>query len=179
MRAQLSLVLLPVVFLSACSLDEVSEPAAGGTPIQTDKAVYTAEPVGAGDREVYAFDLTATFENTTAQTVYLGRCFPDTPMPIYRLEVLGEADGQQAAYDAVWACVDHGEAFAIAPGATRVDTFRIAGPNAWPDGSDEGIGVLEGEFRLSYDARTCPEEVGCALPAGQARSNVFDVRLAP
>jgi len=171
------LLLLPLL-LAGCSLLTGTESSPDELPLRTDQAVYIAQQERGGSRPTYGFDLVARFENNTRQTVYLARCYPDSPHPIYGVELVGQEDEWGAAYNGVWACVGHENPIAVAVGATRIDTLRITGPSAWPGGSNQHFGVLEGRFRLSYQAQSCRSETGCDLPDSLARSNEFEVRLA-
>ena len=172
-----SLLLLPLL-LAGCSLLADSDPSPDELPLRTDQTVYVAHQKHGGSRPIYGFDLVARFENKTGRTIYLARCYPDSPHPIYGVELIGQEDDWGAAYSGAWACVGHENPIAVAAGATRTDTLHITGPNAWPSGSSQHFGVLEGRFRLSYQAQSCRSETGCDLPDSLARSNEFEVRLA-
>ncbi len=172
------LVLLLSLLLAGCSLGADFEPSPDDLPLRTDQTVYVAQEERGGFRPIYGFDLVAQLENKTGRTVYLARCYPNSLHPTYGVELLGQEDDGGAAYNAAWACVGHENPIAVAPGATRIDTFHIAGPNAWPSGSSQHFGVLEGRFRLGYQAQFCRAQTGCDLPDSLARSNEFEVQLA-
>jgi hypothetical protein len=124
----------------------------------------------------YAFTLVAQYANRSAAPVYLYRCFPDSPQPIYNVHLVGASEPLESAYDPGWGCVGHENQIVVQPGAIRVDTLRITGPTAW-ERSGEPIGKLEGRYRLEYQAQSCPQESGCLLPDSGRLSNEFDVRL--
>jgi len=172
------LVLFFCLLLAGCSLGADFEPSTDDLPLRTDQTVYIAQEQQGGFRPIYGFDLVAQLENKTGRTVYLARCYPNSLHPTYGVELLGQEDDGGAAYNAAWACVGHENPIAVAPGATRIDTFHIAGPNAWPSGSSQHFGVLEGWFRLGYQAQFCRAQTGCDLPDSLARSNEFEVQLA-
>lgn len=146
-------------------------------PVQTDRTRYTATPTGdaAPGFVEYEFTIVATFTNPTDDTVYLGRCFPDSPGPVYGVDLVSPEDEWGAAYSRFWGCVGHDQQFAVAPGAARVDTLRISGPTAWQGGAY--LGLLEGLFRLRYSVRTGPGDGAPEAPDDLESSNVFEVRI--
>ena len=75
--------LLCIVFLAGCSLTIESERVPEDLPIQTDKTTYIAQLEQEGSRPRYGFDLVARFENSTNKTIYLARCYPDSPFPMF------------------------------------------------------------------------------------------------
>lgn len=160
---------------SACG-DSFGPPERGGEAIQTDGVRYDATPTGDAAPGFVDYELTvvATFTNPTDDTLYLDRCRPDSPGPIYGVDLIEPEDPDGAAYDADWACVGHDRQFAVAPGESRVDTLRISGPNAWQGGSY--IGRLEGLFRLRYSVWMCAD-CGESAPDDLEFSNVFEIRI--
>ena len=171
------LLLLPFA-LAGCSLLGDFEPSTDELPLVTDQASYVAQQERGGSHPSYGFNVVARFVNLTTRTVYLARCYPDSPHPIYSVELVDQEDDWGAAYNGAWACVGHENPIAVAPGATRTDTLHLTGPNFWPSGSNQHEGVLEGRFRLRYRAQSCRAETGCDLPGAVARSNVFEVQLS-
>jgi len=145
--------------------------------IVTDQASYTARVIEEnGTWTQYGFTLVARFTNKTKDDLYLGRCFPDTPIPIYGVKSVDDPEGWGAGYSFAWACVGE-NGFLIEPGESRVDTLQMHGPNAWSGKTGEPYGVLEGRFRLVYSVRYC---LDCRdRPPEELRvSNVFRVTLA-
>lgn len=168
--------LCAMLLLAACAQD-VTGPDRAGEPLQTEKVSYEARVVGgSGNYTQYGFTVVATFRNLMDQTVYLGRCYPDSPTPIYGIVAVDTDDDWGAAYSPGWACVGHDQEFAIAPGGTRTDTLHISGPNAWDGHTKEPFGVLEGRFRIIYDVRLC-RDCATLAPVEMGRSNLFDVRV--
>ena len=168
-------VLLISVLLSGCSLsgDTATEPS--DLSLRVDQSSYVAVSQRTEPPLTYTFNLVAQFENSSERTVYLARCYPDSPNPIYGLELVGQEDEWGAAYNRAYACVGHENPIAVGPGETRTDTLMIAGPNSFADGPR---GVLEGQFRLFYQAQSCRAEVGCDIPFLPGSSAEFEVQLA-
>lgn len=178
----------PVVLAAACSsLGEGLGPADGpaddpiarsGEPLQTDRLLYDARLVeGEGNFERYGFDVVVRFTNSTDQPLYLQRCYPDSRTPIYGVSPADAGAGVESAYDAVWACVGHDRQFVVGPGAARLDTLHILGPNSWDGRTHESRGALEGRFRLTYDIQVCGGASYCPAPRSASMSNAFDVRI--
>lgn len=147
--------------------------------LTTDRTEYTATPLeGEGDYRVYGFRVVARFTNWSGAPVYLDRCHPRDPRPMFGVRLRTGAPGLQSGYDPAWACVGHDDPIVVRPGATRTDTLLIRGPNAWDGSTAQPLGVLEGEFQLTYTARTCRSDTGCELPDGMSASSPFRVRVA-
>ena len=137
--------------------------------LTTDATGYVAEWIVGTQPRLYQFPVITRFENRTAAPVLLGRCLPDSPQPRYAI-VQADFSRVGPAYNPEWACVAHNKHFQLLPGAVRVDTFRIQGPNLFP--SRVAIG---GVFRLKLFVRTAS---GDAPTAGDSLgiSNAFVVR---
>jgi hypothetical protein len=142
-----------------------------GELLQTDTLFYVAAP-RAGR---YGFDVVARFTNTSADTVFLARCYPDSRAPTYGVQLIGQSDPWGAAYNGFWACVGHENPIAVAPGKVREDTIPVMGPNAWGGLAGQPYGVFEGVFRLQYGVNSCRKEIGCEI-TGSGLSNTFRVR---
>jgi hypothetical protein len=146
--------------------------------LRTDRNLYEATFLRGEDTyRTYALTVVARFTNTTDQPLYLSRCYPATSYPIYGVVSIN-AD-QEAGYNPVWACVGHDHPIVVGSGETRVDSLRIAGPNAWDGSTKEPFGTLTGRFRLSYPIATCPDVYGCRALSSSVESNDFEVRLKP
>lgn len=143
----------------------------------TDRAVYTAT----ADRSIaytrYKFQLTARFTNNTSQTVFLSRCYPNSGTPIFGVQLLDQTDTWGSAYDMAWACVGHDVQFEVAPGATRIDTYEITGPNAFDGVTGRPFGVLTGRMRLVYGVQGCRGDGACGLTSMMGQSAPFEVRI--
>jgi len=119
-----TLLLFELMLPSAAGLAQVP------SSLRLDRSEYSATCLrGQGNTCSYAFTLVATYENRTPDTLYVSRCYPTDPTPMYGIETVGDTT-EDAAYDPVWACVGHDSPIVIAPHAARVDTLRIEGPNA-------------------------------------------------
>jgi hypothetical protein len=166
----------------ACGVPEatsgdVTADQAGEVTLRTDRAAYSATLIGGeGPYRTYAATVVARFTNGMSRPVYLQRCYPETPYPIYG--IVSAAEGREAAYNPSWACVGHDLPIVVSAGDTRTDSLRIAGPNAWDGHTKEPFGDLAGRFRLSYAVSTCRAVSGCEL-RGRGESNEFEVRLGP
>ncbi len=158
-----------------CACADPTGPAREGEPVQTDATVYFARHMGgSGDDSQYGFMLVSRFLNAQADTVFLARCYPDTPYPIYGVHSVDTPHSKGAAYSPFWACVGGSDPIVVPPGATRTDTLQVRGPNSW-DQSGEPLGVLEGVFQIGFVARYCRAETGCDAPPAEVRSNGFRV----
>ena len=155
-------------------------------PIQTDQTEYVAQfdsTVNKQDR--YKFPLVARFENRTGVPIYLGRCYPDTPYPIYNVGpdngkgVESSSDSLDNPYGTFVACVGHDNPIIVQPGEIRVDNLTIYAPNGWSD--DPFIRIpkekLNGQFRLIYYAHFCRKIYNCERPDAVLYSNIFTVRV--
>lgn len=169
--------LAALLTLAGCAA--VLDPGVEDTALATDQASYVARYKGGeGSYRQYGFTLVARFENRTGEPVYLERCYPNTPYPIFGIEIVGGTGALlESGYDRAWACVGHESQIVVQPGDTRVDTLRIHGPNSWDGHTKVPYGSLEGSFRLVYQAGTCGDVFRCPLPREARSSNVFEVRV--
>ena len=175
------LTLLLGALLGGCSSPPAEERDTS-SPVLTDKTLYIARPEFADCAEPgcpYAFTVEASYTNHSDRPLYLARCYPDSPTPIYGVRLVALGGEDEAAYNPIWACVGHDEAIEVLPGEARTDTLRLEGPNAFDGDTGESYGALEGEFQLNYQVQICPEEdLSCGLIYAAGRSNLFEVRLA-
>jgi hypothetical protein len=144
--------------------------------LMTDVMAYVARQIpGSAQPTEYQFTVITRFQNRSAAPVYLARCFPTSPQPMYSV---GSADGSavESAYGPYWACVGHNNQFEILPGAVRVDTFVVRGPNAFDEIKKQPIGVTDGVFRLSLFVATGRGDGAPAAPGSLGLSNAFSVR---
>ena len=169
--------LAALLALAGCA--SILDPPGEDTALVTDQASYVARyQRGEGSYRQYGFTLVASFQNRTGGPVYLERCYPDTPVPTFGVELVGGVGwAPESGFDPVWACVGHGSQIVVRPGDTRVDTLRIHGPNSWDGRTGAPGGSLEGSFRLVYPAGTCRDVVRCPLPREARSSNAFEVRV--
>jgi hypothetical protein len=174
---QLTAVLILVVGCSTATSAPNGDPESAG--LHTDRATYVATRVGGeGVYTQYGFRVEARFNNTGPDTLYLARCYPESPTPIYGVELVDASAASlssNAAYDGAWACVGHDRQIAVAPRSSRVDTLLIRGPNAWDGITHTPFGTLTGQMRLRYEVQRCRGDGACALPAEAGQSNPFDV----
>ena len=144
--------------------------------LMTNATSYVAERIAGSTRPVrYRFAVITRFQNRSAAAVYLDRCFPDSPQPIYGIGV-ADSSGRESAYAPFWACVGHNNQFEVLPGAVRVDTFVVEGPNMFDEVKQQAIGATTGKFRLSLSLRGVPGESAPQLPGTLGVSNAFIVR---
>lgn len=179
MKTRRAALLLAVPALLSCADDPIApDIARHGEPIQTDATLYVAEPVVEGSRS-YAFTVVAEFTNQTDRTIYLDRCFPDTPYPIFGVRLIGASDpmDEGSAFDPYWGCVGGSHQFEVLAGQSRTDTLRLRAPNAVDGRTGEILGVLEGRVRLVYGAAFCPNECRDRAPETLRLSNEFEIRI--
>lgn len=173
--AKLSVALLALVPLS-CDSDPLLP--LQTHPIVTDSRVYEARPIDPpGPNQRFQLTLVARFQNQGDRTLYLDRCNPDSPHPIYGFRAVDFPE-LEVAWSYVCAGVGHDRDFRIPPRAMRTDTLRIVGPSLFTF-LGEPIGVLEGEFQLVYRVLDCPGDE-CwdqRAPDSLGVSNSFTVRL--
>lgn len=144
--------------------------------LTADRDSYVAEYVaGSGLGRQFAFTIVARFENGSRDTVFLARCYPDSPIPVYA--VLMSEQGH-SAYNSAWACVGHDRQFAVAPGQIRIDTLQLRGPTASAGMTGEPLGAFSGRMALYYEVQTCRGDGSCRFPAA-GRSPAFIVERAP
>lgn len=207
------ILLFLTILLYSCSIlssDSNEVPSGEEAEIVTDQEVYTAAITRAvvSPQEtfkfVFRFDIIASYQNNTDQSVYLTQCLKGT-LP----EVLPEATtlGIVHAGDnnnvtkaqllrisgglAETGCFSNQQpAIKVEPGQVRVDTFRVNSVLF----SEEGIAQidnytasdLEGNYRLIYGGGSCLEEgsdhvvpENCIFKDASdiPRSNAFEVRI--
>jgi hypothetical protein len=124
----------------------------------------------------YSFTVITRFENRSAGTVFLGRCYPDSPQPLFSVSIDEPAD-EASGFGQIWACVGHNSQFELAPGATRIDTLTVEGPNSFDGHTHAPHGVVEGIFRMYFDVRHAQFDGAPAAPMPQRLSNAFRVRI--
>jgi hypothetical protein len=110
--------------------------------------------------------------------VYLARCYPESPHPVYGVGVVDSSDSRGAAYNRVWACVGHNRQIPLRPGQARTDTLRLIGPNVVDGRTGQPRGAFVGRMRLFYEVQTCPGDGACRLGQEAGASNAFAVELA-
>ena len=143
-----------------------------------DSASYHARPSGRDPGITAQFRVVARFRNITRDTVFLVRCDPSSRIPAYTVLGADSFAWPASAYSPEWACVGGVRPLAVAPGAERLDTLLLSGPNAWKSGTGEPVGAFEGRFRLYYDVQTCHWAERCPSPHRQIGvSAPFHVRL--
>jgi len=146
-------------------------------PLQVDRSEYHAARFRT-DPSTYSFTIIARYENRTGSPLYLSRCTPSAQGPTYAIPEIHDPTSD-SGYDEVWACVTHGSPIVISPGATRVDTLRIEGPNILDGRNYAPKGRLEGDFRLIYEVGTSSSSGQAAglLPLEQRSSKIFHVAI--
>jgi hypothetical protein len=121
----------------------------------------------------YRFQLIATFENRTRQTIYLGRALPDSPEPIFSVAMDGPGI---SGYNRAFPLPGHDQQFEVPPGETRTHTLDMRGPGV-VDRNGVPLGVPEGRMRIYYSLRSCRGTEPCER--GTVASEPFTVTLAP
>lgn len=141
----------------------------------TDATGYVAIRMPGQDR--YRFAVISRFQNRGAATLYLGRCFPNSPQPLFGAD-LATPTPEGSAYSGIFACVGHDKQFAIPPSGVRVDTLQVEGPNAFDGHTHKPLGVTSGDFRLYFDVRLAPGDGAPSAPDSIQLSNKFRVRTS-
>jgi hypothetical protein len=141
----------------------------------TDATGYVARRIyGSGDASIYRFTLISRFENRGAVSLYLGRCFPNSPQPLFTV-VLADSPSKASGFEQFWACVGHDKQFEILPGGVRIDTLQVVGPNAFDGRTQKPFGPTEGQFRLYFDVRLTLGDGAMPAPESIRVSNAFVV----
>lgn len=161
MRRPLSALLSICVIGAAASCSDALTSPAGVALITTDSSSYTAVSIEGSELQVR---VVTTFTNPSSVPDTLARCYPDTPYPIYGVELVSPQSSDGAGYDPTWGCVGHNHQIVVAAHSTRTDTLRLLGPNEYDSSKERFVGVLAGKFRISY---------------GGQKSNVFEIKLPP
>ena len=147
----------------------------------TDSAVYTARHIQDlwPGVPIYGFTLVTRYTNPTQAPVFLWRCYPDSPSPMYSVVAPSGGSSTGIAYNAAWACVGHDRPIRVDPGATRTDTIHVRGPNGFDGITHRPIDpIVEGTFRLQFVLQSCRTEGDCPISnEALSRSNEFTVRL--
>lgn len=125
----------------------------------------------------YQFTVITRFENQSTAPVFLARCFPNSPQPEYDI-VAGDGSSVESAYSPVWACVGHNSQFQVPPGAVRIDTFRVQGPNMFDAGKQVAIGATAGQFKLILFIANEPGDGARRVAREFGLSNAFTVRTS-
>lgn len=153
-----------------------------GAVLRTDAKSYVAVGNGASYEQRFHFLLVSRFENQSQDTMFLDRCYPDSPQPIFTVvdadSAAKIAPDDRPAYVQMWPCVGHDKQIEVAPGAVRIDTLSIDGPNTFDGHTGAGYGKLEGTFRLYFVARRGRGERAPNVPYRERVSNPFIVRTA-
>ena len=128
---------------------------------------------------VYGFTVVTHYTNPTPDPLYLWTCYPDARTPMYSVMLAGQPTSAGAAYNAAWACVGHDRPIRVGPGATRVDTLYLRGPNGFDGVTHRPIDpVLEGRFQLQFAVQSCRTEGDCPIrDEALTRSSEFTVKL--
>lgn len=151
----------------------------GGVPgdgaLRTDSISYVATSLGDGN---YSVRLVVRYRNTASATIYLDRCFPASPSPIYFISQVLSQDPSGSAWSPSWACVGHKNPIVVAPGASRVDTIELRAPNSVDHYTQKPFGAFEGWLRLTFEPRNCVSETSCAILDDSLRTtNAFRISL--
>jgi hypothetical protein len=146
----------------------------------TNSTEYTARIVDSiYSHPVYAVTVVTRYRNTTGATIYLERCYPTSPTPMFGVILVAPTDSWGSAYNQAWACVGHDQQLPIQPGATRVDTLQLLGPTMFSGYTNAPFGLSEGTMRLSFMPLSCAGNARCLLTVDSLRySNEFVVHVA-
>ena len=139
--------------------------------VTTDKPSYEAASLAGGR---FGFQVITRTENVSSRNVIVGRCFPDSRLPIYNVGMADTKGDPMSAYNVAWACVAHDNNFVLTPGAVRVDTLFLTAPNAvnHTGGGSLILGQMEGRMVIAF-AVSCDHK-----PCDAGLSNSFELQLA-
>lgn len=181
MRIRRSFAWLGCVLLLGCG-----EPTAPLDLGPVPNVAFTTDATGYVAREfervngypIYRFTIIARYENRGIASLYVDRCTPQSPSPIYGVFLVDST--KTSAFNMFWGCVGVSHLIEVPPGATKVDTFVVRGPNAFDSGSQVPLpGVLAGRYRLWYGVRLAEGERAPYAPRELQFSNDFIVTTAP
>lgn len=147
----------------------------GDRAFRTDSTSYVATSLGDGN---YLLRIIVQYRNTTPATIYLDRCFPDSPSPEFFVGSVIVADSWGPAWNPAWACVGHNRPIVVAPGTSRVDTIELRAPTAVDHWTQKPFGTFEGWFAVGFRPRSCVSETECAVADDSLRAtNPFRISL--
>lgn len=148
--------------------------------LTTDSLGYTARVIGDyHGQNRYAFRVLTRYENTTALPAIMIRCLSTSQSPVYSV-VRTDGAPSSAAYNPGWACTGGNPPIVVSPGAVRVNTLVLEGPNSFDENRNYEplASATSGHFRLSYSVGwNCPTEGPCPTPDSLRFSNEFVVRV--
>ncbi len=146
-------------------------------PFTTDATGYVAQRLQGSDFQFH-FIVIARFENRGSVPMYLGRCFPNSPKPLFSVATTNPST-DASGYGQFWACVGHDQQFEVMPGASRIDTLEVRGPNMVDGRTHVPIGRTQGEFRLYFEVALSRGDGATLAPESMRLSNAFLVRTLP
>jgi hypothetical protein len=179
-RRVLAMVLLAA---GACGCSSGTEPEDRPSgPFTTDATTYTAQRASgaAPNIVVYGFTAITRYTNVTAIPIRLPFCAMRGPGPTFGVTDVDQAlpNGRIVYASDIFACLSGAEWIVVAPSATRVDTLHVEG-TAIVDAATGTVSpwVVEGRFRIFFEAMSCPTPDTCTPAADeQRRSSPFTVR---
>lgn len=178
MRARFAIAVAAGMLLSCSSAtDPALEAELRSGHFTTDATEYRARRIERiGQISRFRFTVVTSFQNRTTAPLYLGRCFPNSSGPEF--SAFAADLSTESAYAQISACVGHDQQFEILPGAIRIDTLQVDGPNSFSSITNESSGITEGAFRLYLDVRTARGDGAPLASEAERRSNRFMVSIA-
>ncbi len=128
-----------------------SEPTSALSDIEvtTDATNYVAQPIpGSAPYTRYSFRVIVRTTNRSLRSIGLSRCYPGSRTPTFGVRLHSDSASAYSAFDPVWGCVGGVPPLTIRPGATRIDTLFVEGPNAFSGVTGEPRGVADGLMSL-------------------------------
>ena len=163
-----------VATLSLCLLACRDPAAVQAVSLQTDHEAYSAVADSSG---FVSLVVVLRLNNESGNPVYLSRCSPSFPGPIYGVELVVDKD--QSAYSLAWACSVGTPAITVPPAGTRFDTLHLFGPTAFDGVTHAPIGTLAGRFYVIYETQGCVQQAPlCPGASAPLYSNPFRVTVA-
>ena len=154
MRSRKLLVFALGSTLSCGSASEPLDP--GNGLLTTDASSYVARLTGPGS---YSLRIITRYANPSDTAIRLGRCYPDTPYPMYGVKLVSPENPQGSAWNPNWGCVGlrDDQLLLVPPHMERVDTFNMIAPNTWDGITHQHYGELSGRFRIVYGGQASNE----------------------
>jgi len=183
-----SILFISVIALSSCSLVGSNGDSSDSLEmIQTDRDLYTAEqletPVSGPFLRQYEFEMIATFENKSDDTIYVNSCFGHIYLQAGPVLASPLSDDDESSYYINCSSAGSLTTIALEPGVVRIDTLLVRSPMEW-DRFNKPLGVAEGTFQLiMHRTGTCLDDENsiaseCEFSRDEMpRSNTFEIKL--
>ena len=137
--------------------------------VTTDATSYVAQQIpGSAPYTRYSFRVIVRTTNRSLRSIDLSRGSSSSRSPTFGVVLHSDSASAYSAFDPVWACGGGVPPLTIRPGARRIDTLFVQGPNAFSGVTGEPRGVADGLMSLYM-----------ASEQGGLESNRFVVSRSP